>query len=190
MHDKQSTNILGIDPGSRAMGWGIVTVSAGSLQVVASGVLTPKKGPLPGRLGVLLLELTTIFDSYVVDQLAIESAFVHSNPRTALVLGQARGLPIALAAAREIAVHEYAPALIKRQVVGRGRASKEQVRRMIAAQLQLESLPGEDEGDALAVALTHIRLSRVATGGQDRPKTSAQLQYEAALKAAGGRRRR
>lgn len=182
--------VLGVDPGSRAMGWGVVSQSRGELQRIAGGVLKPPKGELAERLGWLLAQLSQIFERFEVENLAVESAFVHTNPRTALVLGQARGLPIALAAARKIPVYEYAPARVKRQVVGRGRATKQQVRLMIAAQLGLAAQPSEDEADALAVAVTHCRLARVGHASKQATKTRAQLQYEAALRAARRKRSR
>ncbi len=182
--------ILGIDPGSRAMGWGLIRQDGASLRRTAGGVLVPPKSAAPQRLGWILQRLIEIFDANVIDTLAVEAAFVHINPRTALLLGQARGLPIALAAARNIPVHEFPPTVIKRQVVGRGRATKQQVRHMIAAQLGLSELPPEDEADALAVAVTCSRLSRVPTAAGAAGKTAAQLQYEAALRSAGRRRRR
>ena len=182
--------IMGIDPGSRLMGWGVVGRKANALHRIDGGVIKPPKGPLPGRLGWLLTHLTRLIDAHAPDAVAVESAFVHANPRTALVLGQARGLPIALAAAREIPVAEYAPTLVKRQVVGRGRATKEQMRHMIAAQLGLSTLPSEDEADALSVAVTHFRLDAVPTAQTERSKTPAQLQYEAALLSARSPRRR
>lgn len=186
----KSYTVLGIDPGSRLMGWGLVSEDGAGLRRLRSGVLVPPKGPLHGRLGWLLVGLRQLMDGQALDALAIEAAFVHANPRTALVLGQARGLPIAIAAAADVDVHEYAPAAVKRQVVGRGRATKEQVRRMICAQLAMDELPQEDEADALAVALTHLRLKGAPTGDSSRPLTAAQLQYRAALQAAAKRRRR
>ena len=162
----------------------------GVLTRIDGGVLMPPKGPLAGRLGYLLGALRVIFTTQRIDALAIESAFVHVNPATALVLGQARGLPIALAAERGLPVREYAPALVKRNVVGRGRATKEQVRHMVSAQLRLSVLPPEDEADALAVAITDRRQHGVPGADVELPKTAARLQYEAALKAANSRKKR
>lgn len=153
-----ATKVLGIDPGSRKMGWGVIASVGPELRHVASGtvVLDPRL-PLAERLGLLLGEVTRLLDVHQVSMLAIEAAFVQDNPRTALVLGQARGIPIALAAARGLPVHEYPPALVKRHVVGSGRADKTQVRQMIRVLLRLPELPAEDEADALAVALAHLR---------------------------------
>lgn len=151
--------VLGIDPGSRQMGWAVVIPNAsGSLRRVDSGCIRlGARDPLPQRLGVLFGELQQLFDRHTCTALAIESAFMHENAHTALVLGQARGLPVALAASRGLEVHEYAPALVKRRITGSGKAEKGQMREMVRVILGLDSLPGEDEADALAVAVAHLR---------------------------------
>ncbi len=149
--------VIGIDPGTRKMGWALVEGSA-QPRLLAGGTLRPDgKADLAVRLGLIFLELQLIFDTHRADALAIEAAFVHVNPHTALALGQARGLPIALAASRGMPVHEYPPALVKRRVVGSGRAEKGQMRAMMQILLKLPVLPAEDEADAMAVALTHLR---------------------------------
>ena len=183
--------ILAIDPGSLKLGWAVVRGRASRPERVASGVLRMKATQsLPERLGVLLTELTALFDRFAIDELAIEAAFVHDNPHTALVLGQARGLPIALAASRGLPVHEYPPALVKRTLVGSGRAEKSQVQNLIALLLSLPDLPPEDEADALAVALTHLRrlefAAQVPTPAAlaavaEVPMTPARALYAAAL---------
>ncbi len=179
--------VLGIDPGSRRMGWGIVARDGNAMLRVASGVLAPNpRDALPLRLGHMLRALTEVFDSHQVAAIAVESAFVHTNPRTALVLGHARGIAIGLAASRGIDVHEYTPTKVKRQVVGSGRATKEQVRKMIALQLKLDALPQEDEADALAVALSHLRLGPSLHNRVE--MTPARAMYAKAV--ADARRRR
>ncbi len=150
--------VLAIDPGSLKLGWAVLRGSAVRVQRIDSGTLRmPQDLGVAERLGRLLVALTSLFDRHAVDALAIEAAFVHANPHTALVLGQARGLPIALAAARGLPVHEYPPALVKRAVVGSGRAEKAQVQQLVALMLGLAEVPAEDEADALAVGLTHLR---------------------------------
>ena len=189
--------VLGIDPGSRKVGWAVVRARAGRLERVSSGTLVlDAKSDLATRLGQLLLAVQQLLDSHAVDVLAIEAAFVHDNPHTALVLGQARGVPIALAASRNLPVFEYPPAQVKRTVVGSGRAAKEQMQHLIQVLLGLESLPEEDEADALAVALTHLRRAAVeqqvptpaalALVGQA-AMTPARAAYLKAVQAAGGR---
>jgi crossover junction endodeoxyribonuclease RuvC len=150
--------VLAIDPGSRKLGWAVVLRDGQRLQRLASGTLRlDAKASVPERLGVILLELMKLFDAHKPDALAIEAAFVHENAHTALVLGQARGLPIAIAASRGLPVAEYPPATVKRMIVGSGRAEKHQMQEMVKLTLQLAELPQEDEADALAVAITYHR---------------------------------
>lgn len=156
--DSMGNAILGIDPGSRKTGWAVVAQQGSGLRHIASGcIVLDARAPLVERLGKLLDALQELFAQHKAAELAIEAAFVHDNPHTALVLGQARGLPIALAAQRGMAVHEYPPALVKRRIVGTGRAEKSQMREMVRIILGLQELPGEDEADALAVAIAHLR---------------------------------
>lgn len=192
--------VLGIDPGSRKVGWAVLRSRAGRLERLDSGTLVlDAKRDLPTRLGQLLLAVQRLLDEHPVDVLAIEAAFVHDNPHTALVLGQARGVPIALAAARGLPVFEYPPAQVKRTVVGSGRAAKEQMQHLIQVLLTLDELPQEDEADALAVALTHLRRAAVAIQlptpvalalVADAPMTPARAAYLHAIQTAGGRGRK
>lgn len=191
--------VLAVDPGSRKFGWAVVAARGDRAERLAGGVVR-MAGDLPTRLAEILTALQGLYDAHRVDALAIESAFVHDNPRTALVLGQARGLPIALAAARGLAVHEFAPATVKRSVVGSGRADKAQVQRMVQMQLGLPELPAEDEADALAVALTYLRQRQFAAMAAPLPKalrapeqlamTPARLQYLQAVQQAKMHKRR
>jgi len=159
----EAVTVLGIDPGSRRMGWAVVERHGEQVRRLASGVIRQDaRLPLVERLGVIHRESSVLLDTYAPDELAIETAFVRDNVRTALVLGQARGIPIGLAAARSVAVHEYAPALVKRHVAGSGRATKEQIRAMVLLLLGLQEALAEDEADALAIALTHARVVRMA----------------------------
>lgn len=154
----------------------------------------PARADLATRLGFLLTGLQDIMDRMPLDAVAVEDVFMDKHPRAALVLGHARGIGLALAAVRNIAVHEYPPAVIKRHVVGSGRATKGQIRTMVMAQLQLGDAPAEDEADALAVALTHLRMTNAVpnTAAPGHPSTtSAQQQWLQAIAAGkkGGRRR-
>ncbi len=193
------TSVLGVDPGSRKFGWAVVRQRGQVTERVDGGVVR-MYGDLPARLGEILLKIQSLLAEQAVSALAIESAFVHDNARTALVLGQARGLPIAVAAARGLPVFEYAPATVKRAIAGSGRADKHQMRHMIAATLGLDSLPAEDEADALAIAVTHLRqqafaalttpsarsLSALAASAP--PPTAARAAYLAAVaRARSGR---
>jgi len=182
--------VLGIDPGSHKLGWGIVAPQGTGLRYVASGCIVPGGNlGLPERLGRIYDQLVLLFHRYPCRALAVESAFLHENPRTALVLGQARGLPVALAASRGMPVHEYPPALVKRRVVGSGRAEKSQMRAMIQLLLALPEAPGEDEADALAVAIAHLRAHAFSeqVGAAD-SSTPAQALWLAQLHASKARR--
>ncbi len=175
--------VLAIDPGSRKLGWAVVLRRGQTLERLASGTLRMDvKASVPERLGVILTELTKLFDLYKPDALAIEAAFVHENAHTALVLGQARGLPIALAAARGLPVAEFPPATVKRMVVGSGRAEKHQVQEMVKLTFQLAAAPQEDEADALAVAITYHRQPLPMAAGND--LTDAQKAWLAATQAS------
>lgn len=181
---RSTTTVLGIDPGSRRLGWAVVSGDLRSARRLASGTLrADARQSLPERLGQLLLGLQALFEQHPFDVLAIEAAFVHENPHTALALGQARGLPIALAAARGLPVHEYPPAVVKRTVVGSGRAEKTQMRWMVQRLLEMPELPQEDEADALAVALVHLRRAEATTAAAE-TLTPAQVAWQAALAAA------
>jgi crossover junction endodeoxyribonuclease RuvC len=168
--------VLAIDPGSRKLGWAVVVRRGQALERLASGTLRlDQKAALPERLGAILLEMQRLFDVFRPEALAIESAFVHENPHTALVLGQARGLPIAVAATRQVPVTEFPPASVKRMIVGSGRAEKHQVQAMVQIQLQLASVPQEDEADALAVAIAYHRQPAAQTGAAATPAQQAWL---------------
>ncbi|MBI5610839.1 MAG: crossover junction endodeoxyribonuclease RuvC [Deltaproteobacteria bacterium] len=180
---KNSLRILGIDPGSLKMGWAVLACQGPLLRRIDSGTirLSPRT-PLPERLAAVLQASERLLGTYPCDVLAIEAAFVRDNPHTALVLGQARGIPIALAAARGLPVFEYPPATVKRTLVGSGRAEKSQMQHMIQTLLALTALPAEDEADALAVAITHAREAGFAMVAQPN-RSSATAAVAAATPA-------
>lgn len=147
---------LGIDPGSRRCGYGVVARVGSRLSVVESGVLAPGNGrPLCERLGEILGGLEAVIARAAPAEVAVESAFFGLSARSALVLGQARGVALAAAARAGLPVFEYAPAEVKRAFAGNGRAEKEQMVQMartllgVAAELS-------DEADALAIAVCHL----------------------------------
>lgn len=184
-----STTVLAIDPGSRKMGWAVVQRTGQKLTRLASGTLRPPLADsVPERLGYLLTQLQILLDVHAPQAMAVEAAFVHENAHTALVLGQARGLPIALAAARGLPVAEFPPATVKRTVVGSGRAEKNQVQQMVKLVLELDELPQEDEADALAVAITFHRQPRMDVVAGEAGPTPAQLLWMQA--ASAGKKRR
>ncbi len=163
------TIILGIDPGSRKTGFGIVEATETGNRYVSSGVIKlPVDEPLALRLKVLAESLNKIIDEYSPTLAAIEEVFMSKSAGSALKLGQARGAAMVICATRDLEVHEYATRQIKQAVVGTGGASKEQVQHMVTRLLSLPATPGEDASDALAAALCHISGDAVrrATGAQ------------------------
>ncbi len=156
--------VLGIDPGSRVTGFGVVDLNGQRIGYVASGCIRTGSAALPERLRCVFEELTEIIMLHRPDEVAVESVFMHRNAGSALKLGQARGAAICAAAVREIPVSEYAPARIKRSIVGRGRATKEQVTHMVTVLLQLPSAPQADAADALAAALCHCHIRQTLSG--------------------------
>ncbi len=150
--------VLGLDPGTATTGYGVVEqADDGTRRLVECGVLrTVPSLPLAFRLSQIFDSVGELLARHRPDAVAVESVFVHRNPRSALVLGHARGVALLAAARRGIPVAEYAPAMIKKTVVGAGAATKLQIQRMTARLLRLKSPPTpEDAADGVAVALTH-----------------------------------
>ncbi len=152
--------ILGIDPGLRKTGFGVLEQHQGRLHYVASGtIVVPTEEMLSIRLKIILDEVRSVVQQYQVDQCAIEHVFVNTNPKTTLLLGQARGAAICAMADMGLLVQEYTALQIKKSVVGRGHASKEQVQLMVKNLLSLSDLPSPDAADALACAICHAHAS-------------------------------
>lgn len=147
--------ILGIDPGSRFTGYGIIDVEGDRAVPARFGVIKTGNGDFPQRLGVIFSELCELLDEFKPDEFAIEDVFVSKNASSALKLGQARGAAICAAISRQLPVAEYSPRSVKQAIVGRGGADKVQVQHMVCVLLQLKESPAEDAADALAVALCH-----------------------------------
>jgi crossover junction endodeoxyribonuclease RuvC len=153
--------VLGIDPGSRRTGWGIVQLEGTRLRQVAAGtVAVPERLPLPERLRRIHDALEGIVAAHQPEAVAVEEIFFAKYANAALKLGHARGVALLVAAQSDIGVHEYPPAIVKRTVAGRGAADKAQIGRLVATLLGLAEPPQEDAADALAVAITHIQASR------------------------------
>ncbi len=153
--------VLGIDPGSRRTGWGVVQLEGTRLRHLAAGTISlSDKVPLPSRLRTIHHELLGIIEVHHPDAMAVEEIFFAKYANAALKLGHARGVALLAAAESEIGVHEYAPAIVKRTIAGRGGADKGQVGRLVSVLLGLGTAPEEDAADALAVAITHIQASR------------------------------
>lgn len=153
--------VLGIDPGSRHLGWGILAQIGTRLEHVAHGVIdVDVGGAFAERLVEIDDELARVIGAHAPGAAAVESLFFAKNAQSAAKLGHARGVVLLRLARAGLAVHEYAPALVKRTVVGKGAAEKEQVARVMTAVLRLSAPPRLDAADALAVALTHCHASR------------------------------
>lgn len=157
----RTVRILGIDPGSRLTGFGVLDFDADKPCYVASGAVNSIDGAFPQRLKRIFDAVSIIVAEYRPDALSIESVFVHKNPGSALKLGHARSAALCATFSLDIEVFEYAPREIKQAVVGSGAASKEQVQHMVTAMLQLSAAPSPDAADALAAALCHGHQRRV-----------------------------
>jgi len=151
----ENLRILGIDPGSRLTGFGVLDIEADSATYVASGTVQSTDGEFPDRLRQIFESVAEIVSRYHPDVVAIESVFVHKNAGSALKLGHARSAAICATFDSDVEVVEYAPRAIKQAVVGTGSATKEQVQHMVVALLRLDGEPSADAADALATALCH-----------------------------------
>jgi crossover junction endodeoxyribonuclease RuvC len=148
--------ILGIDPGLRTTGFGVIEKHGSKLRYIASGTIkTGLEGALPPRLKIILDGVREVVTTYGPQCAAIEKVFVNVNPQSTLLLGQARGAAISALVGFDLDVAEYSPTQIKQSVVGSGKAAKPQVQDMVARLLKLPGLPGSDAADALGVAICH-----------------------------------
>jgi crossover junction endodeoxyribonuclease RuvC len=150
--------ILGIDPGLRTTGFGVVDTEGHSLRYVASGTITTthlEGGNLPARLKALFDGIAQLHARYQPDAAAVEIVFVNVNPQATLLLGQARGACVTALVSCDLAVAEYSALQMKQAVAGYGKAGKAEVQEMVKRLLQLPGLPGKDAADALGLAITH-----------------------------------
>lgn len=152
------TIILGIDPGSRVTGYGVVNVERHRVTHVDDGCIRLGDAPLGDRLVILFDALTAVIAQHLPAEAAVEKVFMNRNADSALKLGHARGIAMLAAAKGGLAVNEYAATLIKQAVVGRGHADKLQVQHMVTALLRLERAPQADAADALAAAICHAHM--------------------------------
>jgi len=152
--------ILGIDPGSRLTGFGIIEAEAGRLRCLSTGCIRTQNEGLPTRLKAIFEGVQQLVGDFQPAEVAIENIFVHRNVDSALKLGQARGAALSAVSVQDIPVYEYTPSQIKKAIVGKGNASKQQVQHMVKALLTLAQAPQEDAADALAAALCHEHLRR------------------------------
>jgi crossover junction endodeoxyribonuclease RuvC len=149
------TRIIGIDPGSRVTGYGIIDQQGRRIRYVASGCIRVKGDAIAERLGAIFDGVNRIIGEYGPEEMAVERVFMNKNADSALKLGQARGAAICAGVTRAIPVSEFAARAIKLAVVGKGGAAKEQVQHMICVLLSLDQPPPSDAADALAVAICH-----------------------------------
>lgn len=171
-HGSSGITVIGIDPGSQVTGWGIVRECSGVLHLVDCGAVRTsaarnaanKEGPadFSARLAHIYTELARIVARTNPDEAAIEQVFTAQNAATALKLGQARGVAVAACAAHDISVSDYPPTLVKKTLVGVGRAEKSQVAFMVGRLLNTKEQWPLDTSDALAVAICHLTLRRYA----------------------------
>lgn len=147
--------ILGIDPGSRFTGFGILDFDADRPSYVTSGTIKSPDGTFPERLRNIFLSVSDIVETYRPEIVAIESVFMARNAGSALKLGHARSAALCATFAFDVEVYEYSPREIKQAVVGTGSATKEQVQHMVVSLLKLDGVPAADAADALAAALCH-----------------------------------
>lgn len=155
--------ILGIDPGIAIMGYGILDYEGNRFKVVDYGsIITSNKDSMPKRLEILYNSLEEIIKEYKPDAASFEELFFNQNSKTAIIVGQARGVAILCAQKNSIDVYEYTPLQVKQAVVGYGRAEKKQIQQMVKVLLNLKDVPKPDDtADALAVAICHGHSSHV-----------------------------
>jgi crossover junction endodeoxyribonuclease RuvC len=153
--------VLGIDPGTRRLGWGIVERRGMRLVHRGHGVIrADERLPIASRLVTIEAELIEVVAAHAPAVASVEALFYAKDPQAAAKLGHARGVALLVCARAGLAVHEYAPALVKRAVAGSGRAEKSQVAQMIRIVLGLASVPASDAADALALAVTYLQRAR------------------------------
>ena len=153
--------ILGIDPGSRITGFGVIDWHGREPVYVASGCIkTLPNDELAGRIGMIVRGIGDLVAEYRPHQAAVEQVFVNVNPAATLMLGQARGAAVAALVLRDLPVYEYTALQVKQSVVGQGKAAKEQVQHMVVQMLGLSGTPQADAADGLAVAITHALRSQ------------------------------
>lgn len=149
------TIILGIDPGSRITGYGIIREANRTLQYVDSGCIRTSEGELSQRLLEIFNGICELMDSFQPNEVAIEQVFMHQNANSALKLGHARGVAMVACASHRVKVSEYSARAVKQSVAGYGAAEKHQINHMVVSLLMLNSAPQSDAADALAIAICH-----------------------------------
>jgi crossover junction endodeoxyribonuclease RuvC len=155
---------LGLDPGTRHFGWGVIERRGTRLVHVAHGIVhTDEKQPIAMRLVTIERELVAVVEAHGPTLASVEALFYAKDPQAAAKLGHARGVALLVCARAGLPVHEYPPALVKRAVAGSGRAEKAQVAQMVRVVLGLSAAPPADAADALALAVTHLQHMQLPT---------------------------
>jgi crossover junction endodeoxyribonuclease RuvC len=156
--------ILGVDPGTAITGYGVIASDGQELELIDFGAITtPSDWALPRRLEHIYRELGELISKYQPTDAVVEKLFFSKNVRTALSVGQARGVALLAAAQRKLEIHEYTPLEVKQAVVGYGRAEKMQIQQMVKMLLRLDSIPQPDDAaDALAMAICHAHSARLS----------------------------
>ncbi|PIE13448.1 MAG: crossover junction endodeoxyribonuclease RuvC [Rhodobacterales bacterium] len=152
--------VLGIDPGLRNLGWGVIDVQGSKLRHVANGIVQSKGEELAPRLLSLHIQLSEVLCRYAPDTAAVEQTFVNKDGLATLKLGQARGIALLVPAQAGLEIGEYAPNKVKKTVVGVGHADKAQIAHMVKMQLPGVAIAGADAADALAIAICHAHHMR------------------------------
>jgi crossover junction endodeoxyribonuclease RuvC len=148
--------ILGVDPGLRRTGWGVIAINGNALSFIASGTIrAPLDGELAHRLVALHAELAEVVRRFAPDEAAVEHTFVNRDATATLKLGQARGIALLVPAQAGLPVAEYAPNAVKKTIVGAGHAEKVQIRAMVRVLLPRAEFDSDDSADALAIAICH-----------------------------------
>lgn len=163
-----SVRVLGLDPGSRVTGYGLIEVCPRGPRYLASGAIRTCAGELAERLRKVYEDVSELVSRHGPDEIAVERVFMHANPDSALKLGQARGAALCAAAGGGARVFEYAPRQVKLTVTGTGSAEKDQVQHMVKALLGLGGRLGSDAADALAIALCHAQHRGIALHARSR----------------------
>jgi crossover junction endodeoxyribonuclease RuvC len=168
--------VIGIDPGTRYLGWGLVRRDGPRLTHVAHGVIEPdKQAPLAQRLLAIDEQLRDIVAQFRPDAAAVETLFFHKDAQAASKLGHARGVVLLALGRAGISIAEYSPALVKRSIGGGGAADKRQVALVVKSALGLPQLPRSDATDALALAMTHLRVAHLPSAHRTRKTSKGKL---------------
>lgn len=157
--------VIGIDPGSRCTGYGVIDTDGLRHNYITSGYINIQGDELPDRLGFIFKEISRIIDQWQPNTMGIEQVFVNKNVDSALKLGQARGAAICAGINAQLDVGEYTPRAIKKAVAGNGSADKEQIQHMMKLLLKLDFVPQSDEADGLAIAVCHANHMQLKTLG-------------------------